>query len=247
VGSGTAGNINLNTRDRLQLTNSTILTDARNSSGGDIQVNTADGFDSGIIILESGDITTNSRGNGGNIDLQGTGIIALDDSDILARSQDARGGNIDLTAFFSDIISLDSSSLNQDGQVDVNADGRIAAGNITQPDTSSIQNSLSNLSEAPLDTDRLLANSCLNRTQQTGRFTATGTDGLPQRPSNANQSDYPTGTVQSIPEAESRGDSRRDGRAERPWQMGDAIVEPQGVYRLSDGRLVMSRECSSEN
>ena len=28
------------------------------------------------------------------------------------------------------------------------------------------------------------------------------------------------------------------------WQPGDAIEEPQGVYRLPDGQLVMSRECS---
>jgi large exoprotein involved in heme utilization and adhesion len=30
----------------------------------------------------------------------------------------------------------------------------------------------------------------------------------------------------------------------RPWQKGDPIVEPQGVYRLPNGKLVMSRECS---
>ncbi|MEH2330586.1 hypothetical protein [Nostoc sp.] len=26
------------------------------------------------------------------------------------------------------------------------------------------------------------------------------------------------------------------------WKKGDAIVEPQGLYRLADGRLVLSRE-----
>jgi large exoprotein involved in heme utilization and adhesion len=30
----------------------------------------------------------------------------------------------------------------------------------------------------------------------------------------------------------------------RPWQKGDPIVEPQGVYRLPNGKLVLSRECS---
>ncbi|MEG4010471.1 hypothetical protein QUA41_31220 [Microcoleus sp. Pol11C1] len=29
----------------------------------------------------------------------------------------------------------------------------------------------------------------------------------------------------------------------RSWQKGDPIVEPQGVYRLPNGKLVMSREC----
>jgi hypothetical protein len=30
----------------------------------------------------------------------------------------------------------------------------------------------------------------------------------------------------------------------RPWQKGDPIIEPTGGYRLSNGELVMSRECS---
>jgi large exoprotein involved in heme utilization and adhesion len=89
-----------------------------------------------------------------------------------------------------------------------------------------------------IDTDRLLANTCLARTRQLGQFTVTGTDGLPQSPSNATQSAYPTGTIQSISEAESRND--------RPWQMGDAIVEPQGVYRLSNGRLAMGTPCTND-
>ena len=29
----------------------------------------------------------------------------------------------------------------------------------------------------------------------------------------------------------------------RSWQQGDPIVEPQGVYRLPNGKLVLSREC----
>ncbi len=28
------------------------------------------------------------------------------------------------------------------------------------------------------------------------------------------------------------------------WQIGDPIIEPQGVYQLPDGELVMSRECA---
>ncbi|MUG93953.1 hypothetical protein F7734_16725 [Scytonema sp. UIC 10036] len=29
----------------------------------------------------------------------------------------------------------------------------------------------------------------------------------------------------------------------RPWKVGDPIVEAQGVYRLANGELVLSREC----
>lgn len=33
--------------------------------------------------------------------------------------------------------------------------------------------------------------------------------------------------------------------SDRPWKLGDPIVEPQGVYKLANGELVMSRECSN--
>jgi filamentous hemagglutinin family protein len=239
LGSGTAGDITLNTRDRLNLNNSRIVTEATNTIGGDIRINTAESAENSLTLLENSDITTNSRSNGGNIDIQGNATIAFGDSDILARSSSATGGEISLGRFFSQTgepFELRDNAQGN-GQVDVNAQGRQASGNITTTDTSFIQNSLADIPEAPLDTDRLLANSCLNRTQQTGRFTVTGTDGLPQRPGNANQSAYPTGTIQSIPQPESM--------PYRPWRMGDAIVEPQGVARLPDGRLAMEQECST--
>jgi large exoprotein involved in heme utilization and adhesion len=30
----------------------------------------------------------------------------------------------------------------------------------------------------------------------------------------------------------------------RPWKIGDLIVEPTGVYRLANGKRVLSRECN---
>ncbi|MBR8835402.1 MAG: hypothetical protein DSM106950_15600 [Stigonema ocellatum SAG 48.90 = DSM 106950] len=69
---------------------------------------------------------------------------------------------------------------------------------------------------------------------QQGTFTITGSGGLPNRPGDAYVSSYPTGTVRNI---------EADGTS-RPWQKGDPIVEPQGVYRLPSRHLVLSRECS---
>jgi filamentous hemagglutinin family protein len=231
-----AGNIVLNASEQLQLTDSDITTSATRSSGGDIRVNTES--DSGIMILRGdSDITTNSRGNGGNITLQGSGIVAFDDSDILARSRDARGGNITLAAFFGRTETDSDPPFDGNGQVDVNADGQLAAGTITTPDTSFIQNSLADLPDAAIDTETLVADSCVVPSpRQAGRFIITGGGGLPQRPGNAPLSTYPTGTVRSIPE--------QANDAPRTWQMGDPIVEPQNAYRLEDGRVVLSRECS---
>jgi large exoprotein involved in heme utilization and adhesion len=114
--------------------------------------------------------------------------------------------------------------------VDLNATGSVSSGTITTPDTSFVQNSLADLSEAVVDADRLIANSCIARTESGGTFLITGAGGLPPRPGIAPLSPYPTGTVRTGGEAAS-------------WQPGEAIVEPQGLYELPDGQLVMSREC----
>ncbi|MEG3845134.1 hypothetical protein, partial [Microcoleus sp. herbarium14] len=106
------------------------------------------------------------------------------------------------------------------------------------PDTTFIQNSLNELPGDRIDTDSLLASSCIVRRDRpkAGSFTVTGTGGLPQRPGDAQMSDFPTVDVETLP-----SDATSSNRS---WQTGDPIVEPQGVYRLPNGKLVMSRECS---
>ncbi|WP_347566225.1 hypothetical protein [Scytonema sp. UIC 10036] len=101
------------------------------------------------------------------------------------------------------------------------------------PDNSAIVNSLSELPQNPIDTNTLIANSCIARTRrQEGSFTITGSGGLPYRPGDASISLYSTGDVRGILPSTSTS-----------WKKGDPIVEPTGVYRLSNGQLVMSREC----
>ncbi|WP_448603735.1 two-partner secretion domain-containing protein [Thermoleptolyngbya sp.] len=241
TGRGAAGNIRVNVGDRFQMRDSAITTQAPNSAGGDIVIN-GDRALSSIILLEGdSDITTNSRGNGGNITIGGAGVVAFDDSDIISRSQDSRGGNITLSPFFSETNPLGRAD-NFDGnnQVDLNASGRAASGQITTPDTSGIQNSLTPLADASVDEGRLLANSCVVRDRRSGRFIITGADGLPQRPGNNSFPSFPTGDVQPLPEA-----TPEPLPQSRFWQPGDPIVEPDGVYELADGRLVMSRECGT--
>jgi large exoprotein involved in heme utilization and adhesion len=112
----------------------------------------------------------------------------------------------------------------------------------TTPDVSFIQNSLTELPENQLNTDSLLANSCIVRRNQPtrGSFTVTGTGGLPQHPGDAQASSFPTVDVETLP-----GDGTTSNtNPNRSWQQGDPIVEPQGVYRLPNGKLVLSRECS---
>ncbi|MEG4132787.1 hypothetical protein QUA21_27940, partial [Microcoleus sp. Pol1B3] len=243
---GTAGNINITARDTLQANNGTIATSADRSSGGSIDITA-----SNIRLSGNSDITSSvnsGAGGGGNIDIKADSILAFDDSDILASARDGRGGNItlDTPVFFGESYtraprSTDPATLDRNNRVDINATGNLASGTIALPNTTSIQNSLTELPENRIDTDSLLASSCIVRRDRstTGSFTVTGTGGLPQRPGDVQMSDFPTVDVETLPSDTTFSNTNPN----RSWQKGDPIVEPQGVYRLPNGKLVMSREC----
>jgi large exoprotein involved in heme utilization and adhesion len=243
---GTAGDINITARDTLQANNGEITTYSEQSSGGGITITA-----SKMRLFGDSDITTNvnqGTGGGGKITLTADSILAFDDSDILAFAQDGKGGDITLKtrAFFGENYrpappGTDPDTFDHNNRVDINATGAVE-GVITTPDVSFIQNSLTELPSNQINTDRLLANSCIVRRNQPtqGRFTITGTSGLPQRPGDAQMSTFPTVDIETLPSDSTPSNTNPN----RPWQKGDPIVEPQGVYRLPSGKLVLSRECS---
>ncbi|WP_336389814.1 hypothetical protein [Scytonema hofmannii] len=209
--SGNGGNINLNSNLLLLRRSAQISTTAgtaeKGGDGGNININ------SKFIVAvpnENSDITANAfTGRGGNINIRSQGIFGME----------ARPKASDIT---NDITA--SSNFGSSGIVDV-----------VSPDNSSIQNNLAELSQTPIDTNALIANSCIVRTNsQKGTFIITGSDGLPNRPGDVSVSTYPTGDVRNV-QAEN---------ISRPWQKGDPIVEPSGVFQLASGQLVLSRKCS---
>ncbi|MFN6516004.1 MAG: filamentous hemagglutinin N-terminal domain-containing protein [Nostoc sp. CreGUA01] len=244
TGKGNSGNISINLRNTLRSNNSTIGTASTQSSGGAINITAQD-----IRLRGDSDIRTNvlsGAGGGGNIFLTANTIIALEDSDILAFASDGRGGDITFNtqAFLSSPLYRPQpqtgdranlrTELEGNNRADINASGAISGNIIGVPDITFIQNSLTELQDNPIDTNALIANSCIARSaNQEGTFLITGTGGLPIRPGNASASTYPTGDVQNI----------SNNNTSRQWKKGDSIVEAQGVYRLANGDLVMSREC----
>ena len=228
------GNIRIRGGDLDLTASSNIRTDVEqgNGNGGDITVN-ADA----VRLQDNSDIQTrvgDGGGNGGDITVNADSVIAFDDSDIITEAPQGQGGDITLNtpAFFGSGYQPNSSTGNADGngRVDLDASGSVSAGTVQTPDTSFIQNSLSDLPNNAIDTENLLANSCIARTENGGVFLITGTGGLPpNRPSSAPLSPYPTDTVRT--------------ETEPSWQPGDPIVEPQGVYRLPNGELFLGHEC----
>ena len=237
---GTAGDINITVRNTLRADDGLIETSTSRSAGGAISIKAGD-----IRLFGNSNIRTDvasGADKGGTITLTADSILAFDDSDILAFARDGSGGDITFgtPAFFGENYrpaprNIDPATLDHNNRVDANAAGAVS-GVITTPDVSFIQNSLTELPDNQINTNSLLANSCIVRRSQPakGSFTIAGTGGFPQRPGDAQISSFPTVDVETLP----------SDNPNRSWQKGNPIIEPQGVYRLPDGKLVLSRECS---
>jgi large exoprotein involved in heme utilization and adhesion len=236
---GNGGDIQIKTPFLLLEGNSSInASTSVEGEGGNIKINALD-----ITLKDDSDFGTfvlSGLGGGGNIDITADSVIAFDDSDIFAFAADGQGGNItlDTPAYFGENFTLNSltsnpDSLENNSRADINATGAVS-GSVSIPDVSFIQNSLTDLPNNSINTDELVANSCVSPVgdRQQGKFIITGGQSLPVRPGDGIPSKYPTGEVRNVTENHSS------------WQPGDPIVEPQGVYRLANGKLVLSRQCS---
>lgn len=233
-----AGDIAIAAQTLFSATDSDLVTSAANASGGNISV-AADN----IQLLGDSDIRTNSDRDGGNILLSAASIIAVDDSDIFASAAQGRGGNITLATpvFFGDGYTpeaVDSreveTQLENNNRVDLNATGQVSSGTISTPAETFIQDDLAELSTNLVSPDTLVASSCIARRERTNTFTISSISAVAEDPQAA-RSAYPTGAVR----VEVAADNRREGA----WQLGDPIVEPQDVYQLSNGRVVLSQTC----
>ena len=170
---------------------SNIRTDVNQGrgDGGDINVSA-----NAVSLQNDSDIQTRvgatGKGDGGNINVTADSVIAFDDSNIITEAPQGQGGDITLntpTFFGSGYQPNADTTGNADGngRVDLDASGAVSAGAVQTPDTSFIQNSLSDLPNNAIDTENLLANSCIARTENGGVFLITGTGGLPpNRPIN---------------------------------------------------------------
>ena len=235
-GTGNAGNITLEA-GTLELNNGSISAQTATTQGGNIT------FELGELLLlrNNSQISTTAGtaqagGDGGNITINSPFIVAVpkENSDITANAFAGNGGQVNIIS--SGIFGIETQQ-SLTGKSDITASSEEAISgetNINTDDTSSIQNSFTELSPS-IDTNAIIANSCIARgnKRQENSFRITGRGGLrSDRPNNIFVSNYTTGKVRTV---ESRNQS---------WEKGDPIVEPQGLYRLKNGELLLSRECS---
>jgi filamentous hemagglutinin family protein len=229
---GKAGNIKVDLRDRLIVNDGEIRTAAEKTSGGNIDLSAKV-----ILLRNNSNIKTqvlSGAGNSGSITLTApSGIVLLEDSDILAFAQDGRGGNITLNTpalltrtYKPSDPTADLKTLDTNGFVDINATGA-TSGIITLPDLNPLQNNRAELPQGLLDADKALSRSCLARNPNTGKFYITGAGGIPPQPGDPTLSNYSTLPVASA--------------SAEPTQ----IVEADGFYPLDNGKFVFGKACQA--
>ncbi|MEH2167992.1 MAG: filamentous hemagglutinin N-terminal domain-containing protein [Nostoc sp.] len=235
LGEGIAGDINIKA-DTLGLNKSQITAQAASTDGGNINLN----FARYLLLRNDSQISTNAGtaekgGNGGNININSKFILAVpeENSDISANAFTGTGGNIQINS--QGLFGIESRTKLTE-KSDITASSELGVSGVIKinvPDTSSIQNSLTELPQNAIDTNALIANSCISRgtKRQENSFTITGSGALRNSPGDVLISAYTTGDVRSVEPTS------------RPWKKGDPIIEPQGLYRLPNGQLILSRSC----
>jgi filamentous hemagglutinin family protein len=182
--SGQGGNINLKLSDFLLAQNGSQI--SAEAGGVDIQ----DEKNGGNIILNvarqifldpGSNITASAFGNanGGNITINTTFLTGIDNSDIIARAEEGRGGNIDITAI--SIFGLQfRDQLTPFNDINASSDfGVSGTVNITNP----ALDAAAGLVELPttlIDPSQQISASC--DANQDSRFVATGRGGIPISP-----------------------------------------------------------------
>ena len=242
-GSGNTGDIEVNSPQITLDNQGTLNANSASGNGGNINL-TSDL----LLMRRSAQISTNAGtaqqgGDGGNININSKFIVApsQENSDITANAFSGTGGNVEIIS--QGIFGIEPRDQQTD-RSDITASSELGVPgnlNLTDPDDSSIRNNLSDLPDNQIDTNTIIANSCIVRSnEQNGTFLITGSGGLPQNPSDAPLSSYSTGSIRSIP-----SNSEKSPASNRQsWKIGDPVVEPQGVYKLPNGQLVLSRECN---
>ncbi|MEH2237474.1 beta strand repeat-containing protein [Nostoc sp.] len=235
-GTGNAGNITIDAGTFTIDNKAAISAQTASSQGGNINL-----IAQNYLLLRNGSQisttagTAQAGGDGGNININAKFIIAIpeENSDITANAFTGKGGNVKINS--QGIFGIESRTKPTE-KSDITASSELGVAgviSINAPDTSFIRNSFTELSPV-IDTNALIANSCISRgiKRQENSFTITGSGALTTNRPGVLVSTYTTGEVRGVE------------TTSRPWKKGDAIIEPQGLYRLNNGQLLLSRECS---
>ncbi len=237
-GSGNAGNITVRARSIELKNQSLIYAQTTASQGGNITLQVQD-----LLLMRQGSFisttagTDQAGGDGGNITFDGKFIVAVpqENSDITANAFSGRGGNIRITAqgifgieprfketSFSDITA--SSAFGVSGTITLNT-----------PDVDPSRGTAA-LPSGLVDTNAIIANSCVARRRHQGRFVITGTGGLAPQPDDLANASFPT--YELVPDP-AKAETTEKGRP----SPSTSVIEPDRIYHLANGAMILGRSC----
>ncbi|AOW98820.1 hypothetical protein BJP34_04570 [Moorena producens PAL-8-15-08-1] len=222
--AGTKGNIILEARDIRLLNRSLILTDAKDTDGGNIVIDTDT-----LVGLGNSDITANALKaevdnstivEGGRVEINAKGIFGLEFRDRLTKD--------------NDITATSDSGPSLNGEVILN---------ISQVDPTSGLNQLPGIL---VDAEAILANDLCgfenNRIAGGSSFTITGKGGLPPTPEDPVINAHRTVRWRTRPRLPSTRQPLQAQPSVRPRQDKKVIIEAQGWVIAKDGTIILTAQ-----
>ena len=244
-GSGNAGTLFINAENINLNDSGSITAESAFGQGGNIELDTdtLQVDDNSTITAEAG-----NQGDGGNITINASNILAKKSSAVSANAIGGDGGNIDVDAVnlfleapIDEIFSA-SSELGIDGTVEIEANQDFEGSfDLITPDFEIAE--------------KALQGSCFtSRNSQQGSFVYGGTGGLPVSPDSMVEEEESTSSRLSqvkpgLPQPnplETKPDYMYPEDYE--WQPGDPIIEPTDLVKTKDGRLLwVNRHVSKDD
>ncbi|MEO0935778.1 MAG: S-layer family protein, partial [Cyanobacteria bacterium J06641_2] len=240
--TGKTGNLNINA-DSIRLNNDGLLSaNTGNNTNSDTEQATININSQDLIMRRGSNIFTNATGEnviGGNINIDTDFLIANENSDISANSENSQGGKvrIDAQAIFGTQFRPELTP-----QSDITATGATSdlSGTVeiitpqTDPTSGSIQ-----FPTIPVETE--VADACSTPGYAQSSFTITGKGSLPPSPfepltGRLNQTKL--ATLEENEEIKSQARATRRISKKQPDQI-KPIVEARGWVRTKDGRIIL--------
>ncbi|AFY57179.1 filamentous hemagglutinin family N-terminal domain protein [Rivularia sp. PCC 7116] len=224
IGIGDTGNLKIEANSISLVDGSSLGAVTYAGSQGNISVKSQD-----LIIRRNSEIKTNANGTstGGNINIDTDVLAILENSEIVAQAIEGRGGNINIT----------TQGLFQSPNTRIDASSQLGIDGIIQIDTPDIDPSqqITELPEGIIDTDNLVATSCLvPSSRNRGKFIVTGSGGLATTPDGVSSSNFATFSVPK----------NNQQQASNPQKVTPLVIESEDIFTLEDGSIVLGRRCN---
>jgi len=229
-GRGAAGDLEVAAR-QLRLDNQgSIQAQTTSGQGGNITLQVP-----ALLLLRRGSFisstagTNQAGGDGGNITFNGNFIVAVprENSNISANAFTGRGGNIRITT--QGLFGIEPRTTTTTGLSSITASSQFGISGTITLNTPNVDPSRGTaaLPTGVIDTNALIASSCVARRSRQGRFVITGTGGLAPQPDDLANAAFPT--YELVPQ--------------QPSQSSTSVTEADRIYRLSTGEVVLGRSC----